>query len=201
MCHTTSTFRRGRFPILRRNIWPNQIIPISIVVPVEIIVAILIPISRLFTLSIVVTIVDTYVSLTLVPTIYIGNIGIWSETTRMIIYYISSMFTVILFCKTWSSTQIFYHILLLWAPAHRLQYKPQLGPHLRHLFTKLINGWIVCRLNNYGVCPSVWLSSAPSFVFARYLFHFVSDLCPCAFSLLPSFYIMNHNHTIVSCPL
>ena len=200
-CHTTSTFPRGGFPILRRNIWPQQIIPVSIVVLVEIIVAILIPISRLFTLSIVVIIVDTYVSLTLVPTIYIGNIGIWSETTLMIIYYMSSMFSVILFYRPWSSTQIVYHIVLLWAPTHMLQYKPQLRPHLRHIFMKLINGWIIRSLNNYGVSPSVWLSSSPSFVFARYLLHFVSDLCPCAFLIRLSFYIINHNHTIVSCTL
>ena len=65
--------------ILRWNIGTTPIIFVTIVTLVEVDVAVVIPISDVMTLSIVLTIVLTFVYLTLAPIFLIGALGVWSE--------------------------------------------------------------------------------------------------------------------------
>ena len=86
--HITSIFSMTRFPILERNIWPNPIIFVAIVVPIVVVVAIVAAISNILNLSIVIVIVQPLIFLTFISIIYVRTLGFLLETTCLIIHRI-----------------------------------------------------------------------------------------------------------------
>ena len=86
--HKTSTFPSRKFPILRWNIRPSTIISVCIVTPIEVCVVVVVHIKNIMNLSVTISIVPSLISLTFVLIFLIGDLGIRSETPRVLIHCI-----------------------------------------------------------------------------------------------------------------
>ena len=83
------------------NIGRTPIVFVTIVMPVEVVVVVVVSISNILTLSVVITIVLTFISMTLAPILLIRALGVWSEIPCMVIYSIRVLPIVIFISRQW----------------------------------------------------------------------------------------------------